>query len=521
MIARTRLAVAVVGAASLLTAAHAQAGSSITFSKPVALAGASGGEPSIATDGRGTIIVASPQGVGGGEGAYWVSHNDGASFPSKPQILGGPTGGGDEDVMFAPHDGSTYDGEVYMADLAATYSTMCTSTDKGDTWNAVGPAPDPAHCASTPLGQVGPSSDRQWITTDKAGRAYLTYHEFTSAQPIAFTTTNGGADGFSTPCGNIVSDPTIEPNVPTDITGGTLMSKPVVDSAGDLYVLFTSTTQQQNVAGYPGSISGTFSQAYIAVSTDHCATFTDHVIYDGAATHAANTVQFGDIFNDLAIDPAGNLYVSAAGFIGSTPFATTTDVYLFSSPAASKGATWNPPVKVTTDGGAHMLPSITTGLAPGQVALGYYRTTNGVTNANDPKGVWTYTAAETADAIDTAPVFSYTDITPGATWHTGDICNSGILCGTGLPGTGSDRSLADFSSATLDSDGCPLFTWASSNAPSPGTTNSTDFVAKQTTGCFTAPAAVVPEAPFAGLLLVGGGVVSAIVLRRRRGAVAG
>lgn len=519
MLPRTRSAIALAGAVSLLTVAHAQAASPQSFSAPIPLKGASGGEPMIATDGKGNVIVSAPQGLGGGEGAYWVSHDHGATFPATPQILGGPSGGGDEDEAFAPNDGTQYAGRVYLADLAATYSTTCFSTDHGDTWAAVGPLPDPQACKSTPLGQVGPSSDRQWLTTDKNGRAYMTYHEFVSAQPLVFTTANGGADGFANPCGNVVSDPTIEVNVPQDITGGTLMSKPVVDSAGNLYVLFTTTTQQQNIAGLPGSIAGTFSQVYLAISSDHCTSFTDYTVYDGASTHAANTVQFGDIFNDIAIDPAGNLYIVAAGYIGSTAFATTTDVYMFTSPASSHGTKWNPPVKVTTDGGAHMLPAITTGLAGGQVALGYYRTTNGVTNPNDTTGTWTYTTAETNDGTDAAPVFTYADIQPGTTWHKGDICNSGILCGTGLPGTGSDRSLADYTSATTDSDGCPLFTWTASNTTANPTAQS--YVAKQVTGCFAGLAVVVGEAPLAGGILVAGLAATAVYFaRRRRGASA-
>ena len=90
----------------------------------------------------------------------------------------------------------------------------------------------------------------------------------------------------------------------------------------------------QNATAYgKGIIAGTYSQAYLAVSTNHCLTFTDYTIFNGAAL-GANTVQFGDIFNDLTIDPAGNLYAVAAGFI-MIPFATKSDVFLFTSPAAS------------------------------------------------------------------------------------------------------------------------------------------------------------------------------------------
>jgi hypothetical protein len=504
---RYQLALFAGGALALSSVMLAQAGhpttgsaghTTATFSTPVGLAGGVGGEPSVATDRLGNVLIAGPQGVPGGSGAYWVSHNHGAQFGSAPTyanntatIYGGATGGGDEDIAFNPNDGSPYAGRIYIADLAATHSTVCFSTDHGNTFNAVGPAPDPRHCQATTLGATTPSSDRQWLTADRNGRAYITDHEFVSAQPRMWTTTNGGADQFVTPCGPIVTDPTIEANVPTDVTGGTLVSKPVVDSAGNVYVLFTTTTQAQNAAAIAaGQSSGTFSQAYLAVSNDHCISFTDRTIFDGVATHPANSVQFGDIFNELVIDPAGNLYAVAAGYIGTTPFAKTADIYLFTS--TNHGVSWSPYRQLTRDIGAHVLPAAAAGLSAGQLAIGYFRTTNGNTDPNNAADVWTYTAAESTNALSLKTAFSFTDVpaaagTTGNTYHYGDICTSGILCGTGIPGTGTDRSLLDFTSAAVDANGCMFFTFAGN--PKSAATNMTEptlnYETKQQSACFT------------------------------------
>jgi len=289
-----------------------------------------------------------------------------------------------------------------------------------------------------------------------------------------------------------VTDPAIEAQVPTDITGGTLVSKPVVDSTGTVYVLFTTTTQTQNAAAIAaGKSSGTFSQAYLAVSSDRCATFTDHTIFDGAATHPANSVQFGDIFNDLVVDPAGNLYAVAAGYIGTTPFATTADIYLFTS--TDHGVSWSPYRQLTTDVGAHVLPAATAGLRAGQLAIGYFRTTNGNTDPNNATDQWTYTVAESSNALSLTKRFEFGDMgaaagTTGNTYHYGDICTSGILCGTGTPGTGNDRSLLDFTSATVDADGCVFFTFAGN--PKSALTNTIEptlnYVTKQQADCFEA-----------------------------------
>jgi MYXO-CTERM domain-containing protein len=485
-----RVLAAAVGVAALaMGLAPAQAAPSLSFQTPVELQGARGGEPSIATDGKGNVYVSGPQGIPSGRHqipgvGFWVSHDHGATY-SDAIRLGSYIGGGDSDVQVAPDDGT-----VGILDLEAVASAVCFSHDKGVSFRAASPVPDATSCTKLPSGQAGPSADREWLTLDKGGRAYVTYHEFVSAQPVIFRTDNlGTQDAFTAgPCGSIVTDPAIEANVPQDVTGGTLISKPVLDSQGNLYILFTSTTQQQNAANLPGSVSGTFSQIYLAVSKNGCQSFTDYTVFDGSKL-GTNTVQFGDIFNDIAIDGAGNLYIIGAGYIGdAAPSPQTADIFLFTS--TDGGQTWAGPRKVTGDHGAHMMPAAVGGPLAGQLAIGYFRTTNGITDPNSADGTWTYTVAESTNALNPATAgFAYGDMQSGRTFHAGDICTSGILCNTGLPGTGNDRSLADFTQATVDSDGCPIFTFAGNPDPTKGTFN---YVSKQRTGCFATAAAVSP-----------------------------
>jgi hypothetical protein len=317
---------------------------------------------------------------------------------------------------------------------------------------------------------------------------YLTYHEFVSAQPLAFRSDSGGGDLFANACGPMITDPNIELNVPTDITGGTLVARPVTDKAGNLYVLFATTTQQENVAAAQvGAPSGTFSQLYLAVSHDHCQSFTDSTVFDGSQL-GTNTVQFGDIFNDLTIDGAGNLYVVGVGAVGHTPFPTSTNVYLLKS--TDKGQKWSQPTLLDSTHSAHMLPSAVGGPKAGQLAIGYFRTVNGVTDANSTSGKWTYATAETASGAAAKPTFAYRDVNPGYVYHNGQICNAGILCGA--PGEPSDRSLLDFTSATVDSSSCPLFTFAGNPTGTPTTndaTNTFNYVTRQVSRCFADPPA--------------------------------
>lgn len=298
---------------------------------------------------------------------------------------------------------------------------------------------------------------------------------------MMFRTENHDGDLFANVCGPLVTDPTVLQNVPTDITGGTLVSRPVVDSAGNIYVMFTTTTQAQNAAAVAaGHVSGTFSQIYLAKSTDHCASFTDVTVFDGSAL-GTNTVQFGDDFNVLAIDGSDNLYAVAAGFLGTTPFAPTANLFLLTS--TDRGATWSAPRQIDSDGESHMLPAGVGGRGNGQLAIGYFHTTNGITDPNDVHGEWTYTVALTTDATGAAPSFQTTDVQPGHIFHKGDICNLGILCIQG------DRSLLDFSSATVDGRGCVLYTWAGHTDPGAADDEVINYVSRQTSSCFAAPIA--------------------------------
>ncbi len=482
-------ALTALASAGAVLLAIASAAGAVTFNTPVQLSNPpTGGEPSIATDPQGDVFVAGPQGIPSGVSGHpgiglWISRNDGNSFGAG-QFMGSDLGGGDDDVIYDA-------GTIYTADLEAIASEVCKSTDRGNTFTGVGPVPDPAGCTTVNAGQVGPSDDRPWLAADPtdAQRLYLVYHEFVSAQPIAFRTDNGGGDGFANACGPLVTDPTIEANVPTDITGGTLVARPVVDKAGNLYVLFATTTQAENAAATAqGQPSGTFSQLYVAVSQDHCQTFTDYTVFDGSKV-GTNTVQFGDIFNDLAIDGAGNLYAVGAGAVGTTPFPSTTNVYVLSS--TDHGQHWSSPRMLDNAGAAHMLPAAIGGPQSGQLAIGYFGTINGVTDPNSLSGKWTYTAAETTNATAANPTFGYSDVNPGFVYHNGQICNAGVLCGA-TPNGPSDRSLLDFSSVALDSAACPLFTFAGNPSGTPTTNTSStvptyNYVTRQLTGCFAAP----------------------------------
>jgi hypothetical protein len=457
-----------------------------SFAPVVRLTGAAGGEPSIVSDAASNVIVTGPQGIPSGANgipgiAVWVSHNGAGTF--VPAALHGSyLGGGDSDVAVTPN------GTFYIADLEAAASAICKSTNHGATFSSIGPVPDPLGCNGVVVGQAGPSNDREWLTPDGNQRVYLTYHEFVSAQPLMFRDDHAGNDLFTDgPCGPLITDPAIEANVPTDLTGGTLVSKPVLDRNGTIYVMFTTTTQAQNVTGLTqGQPSGSFSQVYLAVSTDHCQSFTDHTVYDGSKL-GTNSVQFGDIFNALAIDGGGNLYAVAAGYVGTTSYAKSASVFLLSS--SNGGRSWTAPFKLTSGTEADMLPAATGGGKSGELAVGYFRTINGVTDPNNAAAKWTYQAEVTRNAaaahptFEAAPVATKADGSPFV-FHIGDICNQGILCGL-VPGSNGDRSLLDFTSVTPLPSGCPAYTFAGNPSGKNDSADTSNYVAVATKDCLS------------------------------------
>jgi len=464
------------------------ASKNLKMAKSIGLKGYSVGEPGIATDGKGTIVVVSltggPAGLGllnsvlGGDSfstgiPTWVSHDYGKSWTFKS--YGSNEGGWDTDVAIAPDDGT-----IYIADLEVAGVQVCRSDDHGLSFHGVGPIPDPNGCSAINTGQTSPSDDRQWFTADKGGRVYISDHEFNTSIPTIMRSDNKGDDLFTAgPCGPIITDPAILANSLGPL-GGTLVSRPVLDRQGNIYMLFTTPTQASTAqAVLQGELSGTYSNVYMAISKDHCQTWKDVTIFDGS-TLGTNTVQFGNIFNNLSIDGADNLYAVAGGYVGKTaPSVPRSDLWLFSS--KDHGLHWTGPTKINAMVGANMLPGITGGKKAGQLAVGFFRTSNNVVDPNDTTATWAYTIAESYDAFNGSKAhWAFTDIDAGRIFHAADICNLGIFCTV----SGGNRDLADFTSATIDRDGCPMFVFQGTN-PS----GQTHF-ARQTGPCFASSVAV-------------------------------
>jgi len=452
----------------------------VSFAKPVKLAGHCGGEPSIDSDATGHVYVSSPKGILAGvascEGllttssgiATWYSNDGGRTFSQK--ITAGTLhGGGDSDTTV---DTKTHD--VYVADLEAVAADVCVSHDHGKTWVTAVTGAESCQSPVNLTGQAGPDNDREWVVTYGPTKAYphhdvyLAYHDFVDGAPLFHVSRDGAPFVPVTP-------PSIsDPNFAAAAANGTIVAKPVIDPAGAIYALVTT-----QAAG-----NGALNHLWLIKSTDHGNTWTAKSVYDAGPKNG----QLGLIFNDLTMDGGGTLYGLALGNInGSVPPARA---YLFRS--TNHGATWSAPIDISTDRNAIVLPALHGGPHLGQLAIGWYDSENKA-DPNDEGSLWVYETRISNNANAGKPTFSTHDLgaTENARWvHQGSICTLGIECTStpSDPGAGN-RNLADFSSVTIDRNGCAIYTYADDGAIKSDQSNF-DFslinndVARQTGGCF-------------------------------------
>jgi hypothetical protein len=298
---------------------------------------------------------------------------------------------------------------------------------------------------------------------------YLAFHDFTLGVPLVYRSQDGG------PFAPLAPPSIADPGFAAAAANGTVVAKPVVDSAGAIYALVTTQA--------PGN--GALNHLWLVKSTDHGGSWTARSIYDGSSHNA----QLGLIFNDLALDGGGNLYALALGNTqGAVPPA---NAYLFVS--TNHGTTWSGPRKVNNDSRALALAALIGGRRSGQLAIGWYHSTN-TADPNNGAGLWKYQALTSTNATSAAPSFVRTTL--GATEnvngyvHQGSICTLGIACAPSPSDpTSGNRNLADFTSVTIDPHGCAVYAYADDGAILANQSNYVSTlvnndVARQTRGCF-------------------------------------
>jgi hypothetical protein len=411
------------------------------------------GEPSITSSPDGTLYTSALA-----SGTTLLRSADGGTSWQKPKTVPFASSG-DSTV------GTDASGSVYLSslDLANTNGPLqiylYKSGNHGDGPWAPGHGPVLGSNSTNQPFLV----DRQWIDSyippgsDTAhSRVYITYHDWAPNQIWVNTSTDGGAN-FGPPM-DVISSPLAEADSFCNTIPGGVKVVQTGPHAGRVYVAWLAGDPVFNVAtGCNATQMQTFHTVWVAWSDNADAqvpTWTDQLVYDGGIGHDA-----GSIFADLALDTAGNPYISFAMNLLSE-----WDVFVEAS--FDNGATWNgktdgsgAPYKVNLDTGTHYFPAIAVG-DPGRVDVVYLRTQalvptiptgKGAGSGFDENATWKIYAAQSLDLNLGSPTWTVTDVKP-APMHKGDICNLGIFCGI-LPGAPGDRSLADFIDIAVDPAG--------------------------------------------------------------------
>ena len=415
---------------------------------------------------RDLVYTSSPQGVVQPHySTFYKSDDLGQTFrvpthtPFTAFVTGTTGGGGDSHLVVG-----SVSHRIYFVDLALSCITLNTSTDLGESWTS-----DQFGCSSNLL------DDRQWVEADEqypgltaqGGWVYISAINLANpALPTLMLSRAPGneagvvagsfANPAHSPCnpgtfpiGSNPLNPAANDNVltpcpdPEDpylwVAGPVVADKTVRmgNTTHPVYVPFVRRVSQ----GGLGLECPCPWQLYVAKSTNGGTSWTRHKVAD-----LPNTVDPANIFVQLAIDRAGNLYYdwSQAQVDPNTGDEGEQDIYYTYSQGGGLAGTWAPPVDLTGEANDSAIFAWMVAGDAGKVDLVYYKSNNGEnSNTAPPTTVWNVYFAQSMNALNTGANFKSVQVSTEPN-HVGPICTGGVGC------TSGDRDLLDFFTVDVD-----------------------------------------------------------------------
>ena len=438
-----------------------------------------GGEPSISIDSQDRVYVAAPFGFSTTASYVWRSTDHGQSFhlvPGDLATFGKPTtcvGGGDSALAvdsvnrlyFADLQGLTDVSNSVSSDQGATFLTTCNAA------NTVG-------------------VDRPWIATfgdpQNGGALYQTVDQIgqcvgacdqdlgeVGANIVEITRSQDGVTFSPLPAQQIEPDGIVS-GIVTDSNGGVYIAHTALVDASGKIVGGTDANSNDNaivVVRFPNGYNSTVpiqlqnGQTLCQTSPSTCSTY---IVYRAPLNaDGSSPVTVGQDFSPIAIDRAGNLYVTWAQASVDSTGNISGSSQIFMAVSTDHGAHWGKPVRVsaaTPSLQTNLFPWIAAG-DPGRVDIVWYGTSTLGSCPSQPCGSaaiqahWSVMMAQSLNAIakgapNPAPSFSTTQVSEVSN-HFGAICTMGIGCTTG-----GDRGLLDFLSVTVGLQGEANVVWA-------------------------------------------------------------
>ena len=470
---------AVIGALLLVTPASAASGP--LFGREVIVDNQRiTGEPSISIDGQDRIYVSTPYGFLTTASFVWRSTDHGMSFhlvPSNAPPVGKPLvtcpGGGDSGLAVDTKN------RLYFVDLQGlTDVSNSVSSDQGATWSTT--------CNAANATGV----DRPWIAAfgdpQSGGALYQTVDEVeqcigsclpdlgeVGSNIVELTRSQDGVTFTPLPAQQIEPDGIVSA-IKTDANGGVYISHTALVGTNGNIINGSDANGNSNavvVVRFPNGYNETTAiplngQTLCQAKPALC---TTEVVYSGPLNSAGNsTITVGQDFAPMAIDNAGNLYVTwAQAPVNTSTGQVSGSSQIYMAVSTDHGATWGPPVNVTATTPTlqtNLFPWIVAG-DPGRVDIVWYGTPTLGSCPNQPCGSsaitahWSVLMAQSLNAIvngkpNPNPSFTTTHVSEVSN-HYGSICTFGISCTTG-----GDRGLLDFISVTIGLKGEANVVWA-------------------------------------------------------------
>jgi hypothetical protein len=348
--------------------------------------------------------------------------------------------------------------KVYFVDLALDHITMNVSTDLGETWTT-----DDVFGAGLNL-----LDDRQWVEADEAypgttasgGNVYISAINLADAAfptLMAARSTNGAGPGsfLASPCnpatfsvrGTPATPPTEpasdaamtpcpDPEDPYLWVAGPIVADKTVRTGNTTHAVYVPFVRRLSNGGL-GLDCPCAWQLYIAKSVDGGTNWTRLKVDD-----LPNTVDPANIFVQMTIDRAGNLYYtwSQAQNVTEDEEGEQDIYYTFST---NGGTTWAPPINLTPEANdSAVFPWMVAGDA-GRVDLVFYKSNNGEnSNIAPPTTVWNVYFAQSTNALNTGSNFKTVQVSTEPN-HIGGLCTEGLNCS-------GDRDLLDFLTVDVD-----------------------------------------------------------------------
>jgi hypothetical protein len=404
------------------------------------------GEPGIAIDRGGTVVVNASQANAGLPPTWWISRNDGRTWGAGMNFDPSEAVTGDADAAIGA-DGSLYALNLGYKDppqQPTNPTVLVFASRDGRQWEGPATFPPP-HGADQP--------DRPWLVPDPF-------------QPSGVIMVNSEGTG------NVVSWRSIDHartfTGPTLVTGVgraasvVLTSRPMFDPVhyGRVYMLYeasTATGTAAQLANSPVQPLRDFplTQLWLAVSDDAGKTWSNSLVLDIGSEFgsAAAGGSLGHVLPASAIDKSGTIYAAFSLRLGG---GSETHIYLVHS--TDHGEHWSLPVLVDSGGlRSNVMPALAAG-SRGRVDVSWYGSSS--PDFTSPTAEWSEMFAQSLNSLSPHPAFRQSRVSGSRSVHVGDIDATGNV-GSNL----YDWDLRDFQSIAVDARGMAHLVWTNDNGP--------------------------------------------------------